>query len=186
MAWAACGSCLKGLDVVERAAEGPVLRDRHSTLGMASKFRGRRSISCIWGCLKGLDVVERAAEGPVLRDRRSTLEMACKFRGRRSISCIWGCLKGLNVVERAAEGPVLRDRRSTLEMACKFCGRRGISCIWLYACVAWAAFGSCLKGLDVVERAAEGPVLRDRRSTLGMARKFPGRRSISCVCRARG
>ena len=87
-----------------------------------------------------------------------------------------------DVVERAAEGPVLRDRRSTPEMACRFRGLRRISCIWLYVCVAWAAFGGCLNGLDVVvERAAGGPVLRDRRSTPEMACKFPGKRSISCL-----
>ena len=66
----------------------------------------------------------------------------------------------------AAGGPVWPDRRSTLEMPCRFCGGRSISCISLYVCVAWAAFGSRLKGLDVVERTAGGPVLRDRRSTL--------------------
>ena len=33
----------------------------------------------------------------------------------------------------------------------------------VHVCVAWAAFGSCLQGLDVVARAAEGPVLRGRR-----------------------
>ena len=48
MAWAEIRSCLKGLDVVERAAGGPVLRDRRNTLEMACGFRGRRSISCIW------------------------------------------------------------------------------------------------------------------------------------------
>ena len=145
--------CLKG---VERAAGGPVLRDRRSALEMARKFRGGRSISFIWvawaafgSCLKGLDVVGRAAGGPVLG---------------RSNSCMWvyvcvawaafgSCLKGLDVVERAAGGPVLRDRRSTLEMTCRFRGGRSLSCIWVYVCVAWAAFGSCLKGLDVVERA---------------------------------
>ena len=203
VAGAAFGSCLKGLDVVERAARGLNLRDRRSTLEMAHRFRGRRSIFCIWvcvcvagaafgGCLKGLDVVERAARGLNLRDRRSTLEMAHRFRGRRSIFCIWvcvcvagaafgSCLKGLDVVERAARGLNLRDRRSTLEMACKFRGRRSIFCIWVCVCVAGAAFGSCLKGLDVVERAARGLNLRDRRSTLEMACKFRGRRSNFCI-----
>ena len=71
---AAFGSCLKGLDVVER---------ERSTLEMARKIRGLRSISCIWvyvcvawaafgSCLQGMDVVERTAGGFVLRDRRST------------------------------------------------------------------------------------------------------------------
>ena len=53
----------------------------------------------------------------------------------------------------------MHDRRSALGMARKFRGRRSISCIWVYVCVAGAAFGKCLKGLDVVERAAEGPAL---------------------------
>ena len=149
-----------------------------AALEMARRFRGRRSIFCIWvcacvagaasgRCLKGLDVVERAARGLNLRDRRSTLEMAHRFRGRRSIFCIWvcvcvagaafgRCLKGLDVVERSARGLNLRDRRSTLEMACKFRGRRSIFCIWVCVCVAGAAFHSCLKGLDVLERAARG------------------------------
>ena len=35
--------------------------------------------------------------------------------------------------------------------------------MWVYVCLAWAAFGRCLPGLDDVKRAAEGPVLRDRR-----------------------
>ena len=89
------------------------------------------------------------------------------------------CLKGLDVFERAARGLNLRDRRSTLEMACKFRGRRSNFCIWVCVCVAGAAFGSCLKGLDVFERAARGLNLRDRRSTFEMACKFRGRRSIS-------
>ena len=131
--------------------------------------------------------------------------MACKFRGRRSIFCIWvcvcvagaafgSCLKGLDVFERAARGLNLRDRRSTLEMAHGFRGRRSIFCIWVCVCVAGAAFGCCLKGLDVFERAARGLNLRDRRSTLEMAHRFRGRRSIFCIwvskgtgcCRARG
>ena len=67
-----------------------------------------------------------------------------------------GCLTGLDVVvvERTAESLVLRDRRSTLEMACRFLDRRSISCVWVHVCVARAAFGSCLKGLDAVARAA--------------------------------
>ena len=209
VAGSAFGRCLKGLDVVERAARGLNLRDRRSTLEMACKFRGRRSFFCIWvcvcvagaafgSCLKGLDAVQRAARGLNLRDRRSTLEMAHRFRcrrsfpGRRSIFCIWlcvcvagaafgRCVKGLDVVERAARGLNLRDRRSTLEMTCNFRGRRSIFCIWVCVCVAGAAFGCCLKGLDVVERAARGLHLRDRRSTLEMARRFRGRRSIFCI-----
>ena len=197
------GAVFKGLDVVERAARGLNLRDRRSTLEMARKFRGCRSIFCIWvcvcvagaafgRCLKGLDVVEHAARGLNLRDRRSTLEMACKFRGRRSIFCIWvcvcvaeaafgSCLKGLDVVERVARGLNLRDRRSTLEMACKFRGRRSIFCIWVCVCVAGAPCGSCLEGLDVVERAARGLNLRDRRSTLETGHRFRGRRSMFCI-----
>ena len=68
VAGAAFGSCLKGLDVFERAARGLNLRDRRSTLEMACKFRSRHSIFSIWVCvcvagaafdsgLKGLDVV---------------------------------------------------------------------------------------------------------------------------------
>ena len=203
VAGAAFGSCLKGLDVFERAARGLNLRDRRSTLEMAHRFRGRRCIFCIWVCvcvagaafglcLKGLDVVERAARGLNLRDRRSTLEMAHRFRSRRSIFCIWvcvciagaafgSCLKGLDVVERAARGPNLRYRRSTLEMAHRFRGKRSIFCIWVCVCVAGAAFGRCLKGLDVVERAARGLNLRDRRSTFEMACKCRGRRSSFCI-----
>ena len=170
----------QGLDVVERAARGLNLRDRRSTLEMAHRFCGRRSFFCIWvcvcvagaafgSCLKGLDVVERAARGLNLRDRRSTLKMAHRFRGRRNFFCIWvcacvaafgSCLKGLDVVERAARGLNLRDRRSTLEMACKFRGKRSIFCIWVCVCVAGAAFGSCLKGLDVFERAARGSICK--------------------------
>ena len=108
-------------------------------------------------------MLSSARLGSVLRDRRSTLEMPCRFRSERSISCIWvyvcvawaafgSCLQRLDVVERAAGGPVLRDRRSTLEMPCTFHGARRISCIWVYVCVAWAAFGSCLKGLDASAR----------------------------------
>ena len=204
VAGAAFGSCLKGLDVVERAARGLNLRDRRSTLEMACKFRGRRSIFCIWvgfcvagatcgSCLEGLDVVERAARGLNLRDRRSTLEMAHRFRGRRSIFCIWvcvcvagvafgRCLKGLDVAKRAARALNLRDRRSTLEMAHRFRGRRCFFCIWVCVCVAGAAFGCCLKGLDVVvERAARGLNLRDRRSTVEMAHRFRGRRCFFCI-----
>ena len=203
MAGAAFGCCLKGLDVFERAARGLNLRNRRSTLEMAHRFRGRRSIFCIWvcvcvagaafgRCLKGLDVVERAARGLNLCDRRSTLEMACKFRGRRSVFCIWvcvcvagaafgSCLKGLDVVERAARGLNLRDRRSTLEMACKFRGRRSFFCICVCVCLAGATCGSCLQGLDVVERAARGLNLRDRCSTLEMGHRFRGRRSIFCI-----
>ena len=100
-----------------------------------------------------------------LRDRRSTLEMAHRFRGTRSFFCIWVCLR--------RRGSIC----STLEMACKFRGRRNIFCIWVCVCVARAAFGRCLKGRDVVERAARGLNLRDRRSTLEMARRCCGRRS---------
>ena len=87
----------------------------------------------------------------------------------------------MDVFERAARGLNLRDRRSTWEMACQFRGRRSIFCIWVCVCVAGAAFGRCLKGLDVVERAARGLHLRDRRSTLEMACQFRGRRSIFCI-----
>ena len=72
------------------------------------------------------------------------------------------CLEGLDVVERAARGLNLRDRRSTLEMAHRFRGRCSIFFIWVCVCVAGAAFGRCLSGLDVVERAARGLNLRDR------------------------
>ena len=62
------GSCLKGLDGVERTAGGSVLRGSRSTLEMACKFRGRRCIpasgcaawAAFGSCLKGLDVVDRA------------------------------------------------------------------------------------------------------------------------------
>ena len=87
----------------------------------------------------------------------------------------------LDVVKSAARGLNLRDRRSTLEIACTFRGRRSIFCIWVCVCLAGAAFGRCLKGLDVVERAARGLNLRDRRSTLEMAHRFRGRRSIFCI-----
>ena len=42
------GMRLKGLDVVESVAGGPVSRDRRSTLELACRFRGRRSIFFIW------------------------------------------------------------------------------------------------------------------------------------------
>ena len=143
-------------------------------------------------CLEGPDVVERAARGLNLRDRRSTLEMACKIRGRRSIFCIWvcvcvagatcgSCLEGLDVVERAARGLNLRDRRSTLETGHRFRGRRSFFCIWVCVCAAGATYGSCLKGLDVVERAARGLNLRDRRSTLETGHRFRGRRCFFCI-----
>ena len=45
------------------------------------------------------------------------------------------------------------DGVSTLEMACRFRGRGSILCIGVAVC-AGAAFCICLKGLDVVERAA--------------------------------
>ena len=74
------------------------LHDMRSTLEIAHRFRGRRSIFYIWvagvafgRCLKRLDVLKRAARGLNLRDRRSILEMACKFRGRHSFFCIWMC-----------------------------------------------------------------------------------------------
>ena len=57
-------------------------------------------------------------------------------------------------------------RRSALEMARRFCGRRSFFCIWVCVCVAGATCGSCLEGLDVVERAARGLNLGDRRSAL--------------------
>ena len=40
-------SVYEGLDVFERAAGVPGLRGRRSTVEMACKFRGRRSISCV-------------------------------------------------------------------------------------------------------------------------------------------
>ena len=188
VAGAAFGRCLRGLDVVERAARGLNLRDRRSTLEMACKFRGRRSSFCIWvcvcvagaafgSCLKGLDVVERAARGLNLRDRRSTLEMARRFHGRRSIVCIWvcvcvagatcgSCLGRLDVVERAARGLNLRDRRSTLETGHRFRGRRSVFWIWVCVCVAGATCGSCLERLDVVEHAARLIALLERPSKL--------------------
>ena len=51
---------------------------------------------------------------------------------------------------------------------CRSRGRRSILCIRVCVCVAGAAFGSCLKGLDVVARAARGSRHRGRRSTLQM------------------
>ena len=89
-------------------------------------------------------------------------------------AALGSCLKGLDVVERAARGLNLRDRRSTLEMAHRFRGRRSIFCICVCVCVAGATCGSCLEGLDVVERAARGLNLRDRRSALGLANFVAG------------
>ena len=67
-AGAAFGCCLKELDVFERAARALNLHDMRSTLEIAHRFRGRRSIFYIWvagvafgRCLKRLDVLERAA-----------------------------------------------------------------------------------------------------------------------------
>ena len=84
------------------------------------------------------------------------------LRGRGNI---WQLSKGLDVVERAARGLNLRDRRSTLETGHRFRGRRCIFCIWVCVCVAGATYGCCLERLDVVERAARGLNLHDRRST---------------------
>ena len=99
------------------------------------------------------------------------LHLGVCLRGRGSI---WLLSKGMDVVERAARGLNLRDRRSTLEMAHRFRGRRSIFCIWVCVCMAGATCGSCLEGLDVVERAAWGLNLRDRRSTLGLANFVAG------------
>ena len=66
---------------IERAAGGPLLHDRSSTLEMACKFRGRparlRGVGSIWQLSKGTRCCRARGWG----DRRSTLEMACKFRG---------------------------------------------------------------------------------------------------------
>ena len=59
------------------------------------------------------------------------------------------------MLSSAAGGPVLRDRLNTLEMACNLLAG-SVSCVSLYVCAAWAAFGSYLKGLNVVGSAA-GP-----------------------------
>ena len=54
-------------------------------------------------------------------------------------------------------------------------------------CVAGAASGSCLKGLDVFERAARGLNLRDRRSTDFVAGAAFSASGCVCVClRGRG
>ena len=90
-------------------------------------------------------------------------------------------LEGLDVVERAARGLNLSDRRRTLETGHSFRGRRSIFCIWVCVCVAGAACGSCLEGLDVVERAARGLNLRDRRSTLETGHSFRGPHNIFCI-----
>ena len=58
-------------------------------------------------------------------------------------------------------------------------------CRWHTDFVAGAAFSAsgcrCPKGLDVVEHAARGLNLRDRRSALEMTCKFGSRRSIFCI-----
>ena len=74
VAGAVFDSCVKELNVFERTVGGLNLRDRRSILEMACKFRGRRSVFCIWMCvcmagatcgsrLEGLDVVEHVARG---------------------------------------------------------------------------------------------------------------------------
>ena len=78
------------------------------------------------------------------------------FSASGCVCSIWLLSKGTGCCRARGSGHNLRDRRSTLEMACKFRGRRSFFCIWVCVCVAGAAFGSCLKGLDVFERAARG------------------------------
>ena len=86
MAGAAFGSCLKGWDVVARAARGSRNRGRHSTLEMPlpKSWQAQHSVHlsvCLWAgaasgsCLKGWGVVARAARGSRNRGRRSSLEM---------------------------------------------------------------------------------------------------------------
>ena len=62
---------------------------------------------------------------------------------------------------------------------CRSRGRRSVLCIWVCVCVAGAAFGSCLKGQDVVARAAGGVRNRGRRSVRQLSN------GTGC-CRARG
>ena len=73
---------------------------------------------------------------------------------------------------------------------CRSRGRRSILCIRVYVCVAGAAFGSCLKGWDVVARAARGARNRGRRSTLKMpvpkSRQAPHSVHLSVGLRGRG
>ena len=93
--------------------------------------------------------------------------------------------KRLDVVERADEGPVLRDRHRASELACRFCGRRSIFCIWVRVCVAGAAICMCLKGLDVVERAAGAPFCATGAALWRLLADFMAGAAFSaygCVC----
>ena len=86
----------------------------------------------------------------------------------------------LEVVGRAAGGRACVTGAALLRwLGGAVCLAFGCAFVWHGA--DGAAFRGSLKGLDVVERAAGGPVLRDRRSTLEIAYTFCGRRSISFV-----
>ena len=179
MAGATCGSCLKGLDVVERAARGLNLRDRRSTLETGHRFRGRRSIFCIWVCV----CVAGAAFGSCLKglglnlgDRRSTLEISWQAQYFLHLGvCLAGATCGSWMLSSVRLGGSV-----CVGDGAKISWQAHFFCIWVCVCVA-ATCGSCLKGLDVVERAARGLNLRDRRRTLETGHRFRGRRSFFCI-----
>ena len=79
------------------------------------------------------------------------------------------CLEGQDVGARARRGVCEIVAGAALwRCRCRSRGRRSILCIWVCVCVAGVAFRSCLKGQDVVARAAGGVRNRGRRSTLAM------------------
>ena len=90
------------------------------------------------------------------------------------------CLTGQDVVARAAGGVRNRGRRSTLAMPLPKSWQAQHSVhLGVCVCVAGAAFGSFLKGQDVVARAAGGVRNRGRRSIRQLSN------GTGC-CRARG
>ena len=139
VAGAAFGSCLKGQDVVARAAGGVRNRGRRSTLEMPlpKSWQPQHSVHLCVVCVAGAE------------------------------SC--GCLKGQDVGARATGGVRNRGRRSTLAMPLPKSWQAQHSVhLGVCVCVAGVAFGSCLEGQDVGARAARGVRNRGRRSTLAM------------------
>ena len=138
------------------------------------RSRGRRSILCIWvcvcvagaafgSCLKGQDVVARAAGGVRNRGRRSVRQLSngtgcCRARGGGRA--------------KSWQAQHFGDAIAEVVAGAAFCAS---GCV----CVAGAAFGSCLKGQDVVARAAGGVRNRGRRSVRQLSN------GTGC-CRARG
>ena len=117
-------------------------------------------------CLKGWEVVARAARGSRNRGRRSTLEMPLpkSWQAQHSVH-LSVCLRGRGSIWQLSKG-----------LGCCRARGWGLAKSWqaqhfgdaFAEVVAGAAFGSCLKGWDVVARGAGGSRNRGRRSTLEM------------------